>query len=67
MRKMSEYKLTNGDISVIAVFLLGGALHHIHLEDVAMKAGELSPKAFRWKKYPEQINLEAVRISLKDE
>jgi len=64
-RKHSVY--TNSDIVVMAVCQLGGALRHIHLEDVAMKAAELSPKAFAWKKYPEQINLESVRIALKNE
>lgn len=58
---------TNRDIVIIAVYQLGGALHHIHLEDVAMKAAELSPRRFCWKKYPEQINLESVRITLKGE
>lgn len=58
---------TNSDITVMAVYQLGGALRHIHLEDVAMKAAELSPRRFCWKKYPEQINLESVRISLKHE
>jgi hypothetical protein len=60
-------KLTNKDITVMAVYELGGALHFVHLEDVAMRAAELAPRRFRWKKYPEQINLESVRISLKDE
>lgn len=63
--RSSEY--TNSDIAVMAVYHLGGALHHIHLEDVAMKAAQLAPKKFCWKKYPEQINLESVRITLKNE
>jgi len=58
---------TNRDIIIIAVYQLGGALRHIHLEDVAMKAADLSPRRFCWKKYPDQINLESVRISLKNE
>jgi len=58
---------TNRDIVIIAVYQLGGALRHIHLEDVAMKAAELSPRRFCWKKYPDQINLESVRITLKGE
>ena len=58
---------TNRDIVIIAVYQLGGVLRHIHLEDVAMKAAELSPRRFCWKKYPEQINLESVRITLKGE
>jgi len=32
-----------------------------------MKAAELSPRRFCWKKYPDQINLESVRITLKGE
>lgn len=70
MSKSADLKhqpYTNSDIAVMAVYQLGGALRHIHLEDVAMKAAELSPKRFCWKKYPDQINLESVRISLKGE
>jgi hypothetical protein len=58
---------TNRDIVTMAVYQLGGALRHIHVEDVAMKAAKLSPRRFCWKKYPDQINLESVRISLKNE
>ena len=58
---------TNSDIAVMAVYQLGGALRHIHLEDVAIKAAELSPRRFCWKKYPDQINLESVRVTLKNE
>lgn len=60
-------KYTNSDIAVIALYQLGGALRHMHQEDVALKAAQLSPKAFSWKKYPEQINLETVRLALKNE
>ena len=70
MAKSSDSKskgYTNSDIAVMAVFRLGGSVRHIHLEDVAIKAAELSPKRFCWKKYPEQINLESVRLALKDE
>ena len=60
-------RYTNSDIVIMAVYLLGGVLRHVHLEDVAMKAAELSPRRFCWKKYPEQINLESVRVTLKNE
>jgi len=63
--KTQDY--TNRDIIIIAVYQLGGALRHIHLEDIAMKAAELAPRRFCWKKYPDQINLESVRITLKNE
>jgi len=66
-RSLKHSGYTNSDIAVMGVYQLGGALRHVHLEDVAMKAAELSPKKFCWKKYPEQINLESVRITLKNE
>jgi hypothetical protein len=63
----TNHGYTNRDIVTMAVYQLGGALHYVHLEDVAMKAAKLSPRRFCWKKYPDQINLEAVRITLKNE
>lgn len=65
--QIAKPKYNNSDITVIALYQLGGALRYIHLEDVAVKAAELSPKAFSWKKYPERINPESVRIALKRE
>lgn len=62
-----KQKYNNSDVTVIALYQLGGALRYLHLEDVALKAAELSPKAFSWKKYPEQVNLETVRLALKNE
>ena len=55
------------DIAAIALYQLGGSLRYIHHEDVAIKASQLSPKMFSWEKYPEQINLEMVRLALKNE
>lgn len=49
-----------------AVYLLGGASHPVETEDVAMKAHEIAPLRFAWKKYPEQVNLELVRVYLSD-
>lgn len=63
--KHREY--TNKDIVVMALCRLGGSVRHVHLEDVAIKAAELSPRRFCWSKYPDQIDLESVRISLKNE
>jgi len=58
--------LANHEIVVIAVFLLGGRTHAIDTEDVAVKANELAPGRFIWKKYPDQINLEIIRVYLSD-
>jgi hypothetical protein len=48
------------------VYLLGGRDRFVDTEDVAMKAHELSPGRFSWRKYPEQINLELVRVRLSE-
>lgn len=50
----------------MAVFLLGGRDRYVDTEDVAMKAQELAPGRFAWRKYPEQINLELVRVHLSE-
>jgi len=70
MNKAADLKnrdYTSKDIVTMAVFHLGGAARYIHVEDVAMKAAKLSPKRFCWKKYPDQTNLELVRLALKNE
>lgn len=48
----------------LAVYALGGATTAIDTEDVAIKVDELAPGRFAWRKYPEQINLELVRVYL---
>jgi hypothetical protein len=35
-------------------------------EEVAVKANELAPNRFSWRRYPNQINLEHVRVALSD-
>jgi len=64
---MKDRKYSNSDIAVMAVYKWSGALRYVHLEDIAISAAELSPRRFSWKKYPDQINLEAVRLALKNE
>lgn len=51
--------------ALLALYDLGGDHRAVDTEDVAMRAAQVAPKAFRWKRYPEQVNLEAVRLSLK--
>ncbi len=50
----------------LAVYALGGASRPVDTEDVAVKAHELAPGRLSWRKYPEQINLELVRVFLSD-
>ena len=58
--------LSNHEIVTIAVYLLGGATHGIDTEDIAVKANELCPGKFTWRKYPNQINIDTVRKRLWD-
>lgn len=58
--------LANHEIVAIAVYLLGGGTKPIDTEDVAVKANELAPGRFSWRKYSEQINLEIIRVYLSD-
>jgi hypothetical protein len=64
MNKKQLTPLTHAQIVTWAVSLLGGGEKRIDTEDVAVKAFELAPKRFCWRKYPEQINLELVRVCL---
>jgi hypothetical protein len=54
------------EVVTLAVYLLGGGERSVDTEDVAIKAHELAPGRFSWKKYPEQVNLELVRVYLSD-
>ena len=54
------------DLVTLALAELGGAQHAVDTEDIAIKARELNPGAFAWRRYPEHINLELVRVALVD-
>lgn len=66
MKAVSCKGLSNHEIVTLAVFLLGGDSQRIDTEDAAMKANELAPRRFTWRKYPKQINIETVRKRLWD-
>lgn len=63
---MTKADLSNHEIVTLAVYLLGGDSEPIDTEDVAVKANEIAPGRFTWRKYKEQINLEVVRVYLSD-
>jgi hypothetical protein len=65
-KKLLTRVLTKREATLFAVYLLGGAQRAVDTEDVAIKAAELLPGAFAWRKYPNQINLELVRAVLSD-
>lgn len=49
-----------------ALYLVGGESRFVDTEDVAVKAYELAPQRFCWRKYPQFPNLELVRVFLSD-
>jgi hypothetical protein len=63
---MPSVRLSNHEMVTLAVYQLGGDLHAIDTEDIAVKANELAPGRFTWRKYQEQINIETVRKRLWD-
>ena len=58
--------VTQTQLVALALYLLGGDRTVIDTEDVALRVHELAPGRFSWRKYPEQINLELVRVALSD-
>jgi len=61
-----KIEFSNHQIVTLAVYLLGGDSRYVDTEDIAIKANEIAPKRFVWKKYPDQINIENVRTFLSD-
>lgn len=63
---LAAEKFTNIEIVLLAVLLIGGGERVVDMEDLAVKANELAPGRFAWRKYPQQINIENVRTVLSD-
>ncbi len=58
--------LANHEIVTIALLLCGGDARSVDTEDIAVKASEIAPGRFAWRKYPDQINIDTVRKRLWD-
>jgi hypothetical protein len=58
--------LSNHEIVVIAAYLVGSDSKRVDTEDIAVKANEIAPGRFTWRKYPQQINIDTVRKRLWD-
>jgi len=54
------------EVVLLALADLGGARKRVDTEDVAIRARELAPEAFSWRKYPEHVDLDGVRVALHD-
>ena len=59
-------KLNNLELVVIASYLAGAGRMRTDTEDIAVKANEIAPGRFTWRKYPQQINIDTVRKRLWD-
>lgn len=66
MRRANRDAVLKPHVVVLALASLGGAERWVDTEDVAVRARELAPAAFSWRKYPEQIDLDGVRVALYD-
>jgi hypothetical protein len=58
---LSKYQLVG-----LAVALLGGDQDYVDTEDVAVRVSEIVPGRFAWRKHPDHIDLESVRVALRD-
>lgn len=65
-RKKSTADLANHEIAVIATYFAGGQYRNADTEDIAMKANEIAPGRFSWRKYKDQVNIDTVRKRLWD-
>ena len=59
-------KLTRPEAVTLAVFVIGGADSPVDTEDVAVHVAEIAPGMFSWRKYPDFIDKEIVRVALSD-
>ena len=57
--------LSNIDIVVYSLYLLGGWHERVHTEDIALKCFELAPSKFSWIKYPNYPDLSSAYDSLR--
>lgn len=63
---IKDINLSNHQIVTLAVYLIGGDSQYVDTEEIAMKANDLAPGRFTWRKYPVQISLENVSKRLYD-
>lgn len=57
-------KLSDIDIVLYALYLLGGWQERIHTEDIALKCYKLARSRFSWVKYPQYPDLAPARFAL---
>lgn len=65
MRSSKRSVISKPHVVALALGVLGATGRSVDTEDVAIKAHELVPEFFSWRKYPNQIDLDLVRMSLR--
>lgn len=61
---MSNEELTNVDIVLYVLYLLGGTRGKVFTEDIAKKSFELASSRFSWRRYPKYPDIEPARKAL---
>jgi predicted CopG family antitoxin len=61
---MINRDLSAKDITIYALYLLGGWQNRIHTEDIALECFKLAPSLFSWIKYPQYPDIQPVRFAL---
>lgn len=59
-------RLANYEVVTLAAYLVGGSNCPVEAEEIAIKANEIAPGRFTWRKYPQQISLENIKKRLWD-
>lgn len=62
--KQEIYTLSDKDMVLFALYILGGWRKRVHTEDIALKCYQLAPSKFSWIKYPQYPDLQPVRFAL---
>jgi hypothetical protein len=65
-KSKKKLDLANHEIVVLAAYLSGAWYRCADTEDIAVKANEIAPGRFSWRKYKDQINIDTVRKRLWD-
>jgi hypothetical protein len=65
-KSSAQKTFANHEVVVLATYLAGGKTAYTDTEDIAVKANDIAPGRFTWRKYKEQINIETVRKRLWD-
>lgn len=65
-KKRLTEELTHKKLVVLAAFIAGSDAGYADTEDIAVAAAKLAPGRFSWRKYAEQIDIDAVRRRLVD-